>query len=130
MQNNIVMSKIIELLNVQGKSQKELTDFLGITQNAFTDWKAGRLKSYTKHLPSIAKFLNVSVEYLMGETEDRSPDEPKLTEGEEMWLELYHLLTDESKAILCNTIPTLRSLPKEKKATAAQSFLQLLSSLQ
>lgn len=59
-----------------------------------------------------------------------APEEPKLTEGEEMWLELYHLLTDESKAMLCNTIPTLRSLPKEKQATAAQSFLQLLSSLQ
>lgn len=52
------------LLDKQGKKQKELTDFLGISNNAFTDWKSGRLNSWQKYLPQIAKFLGVSVEYL------------------------------------------------------------------
>lgn len=60
---------IIALLSEQGKTQKDLTDYLGITQNAFTDWKSGRIKSWNKHLPKIAEFLNVTVDYILGKTE-------------------------------------------------------------
>lgn len=137
MEQSIVIQNIIKLLEEQRKTQKNLTDYLGITQNAFTDWKSGRIKSYTKHLPKIAEYFGVTVDYLLGNEESRghteetnSPTAPKLSEGEEMWLELYHLLTDESKAILSSTLPTLQSLPKDKQAAATQSFLHLLSSLQ
>lgn len=61
-----VLNKICDLLEKQGKKQKDLTDFLGISKNAFTDWKSGRIKSYTKHLPKIAEFLGVSTDYLLG----------------------------------------------------------------
>lgn len=60
------VKKIIALLKEQNKTQKNLTDYLGITQNAFTDWKSGRIKSYTKHLEKIAEFFDVSVDYLIG----------------------------------------------------------------
>ena len=60
-----ILDKIIILLKEQNKKQKDLTDFLGITQNVFTDWKAGRIKSYTKYLPEIADFLGCSVDYLL-----------------------------------------------------------------
>ncbi len=105
MKNNII-EKILDLLRIQGKSQKELTDFLGITQNAFTDWKSGRLKSYTKHIPSIAKFFNVSVEYLMGETDDRSPIEysPKLSEGEEALLDLFRQIPEDKQGLVLQMI--------------------------
>ena len=66
MEQSIVIQNIIKLLKEQGKTQKSLTDYLGITQNAFTDWKSGRIKSYTKHLPKIADYLGVSVDYLLG----------------------------------------------------------------
>ena len=63
------IDKILKLLKEQNKKQKDLTDFLGITKNAFTDWKSGRIKSYQKHLPRIAEFLNVSVDYLLEKEE-------------------------------------------------------------
>lgn len=31
--------KIIELLDNKGLKQKDLTDFLGLSKNAFTNWK-------------------------------------------------------------------------------------------
>lgn len=65
MNNDPTIIKICDLLKQQNKNQKELTDFLGISQNAFTDWKSGRIKSYNKHLGKIAEFLNVSVDYLV-----------------------------------------------------------------
>lgn len=64
------IDKIIILLKKQNKKQKELTDYLGITKNSFTDWKSGRIKSYQKHLPKIAEFLGVSIDYLLNDTEE------------------------------------------------------------
>lgn len=69
-----VLDNIILELNNQNKKQKELTDYLGITKNAFTDWKSGRIKSYMKYLPQIAEFLGVSVDYLLDDGNKKSPD--------------------------------------------------------
>lgn len=49
-------------------TQKSLTDHLGLAQTAFTDWKAGKSRSYEKYLPQIADFLAVDVNYLLGRT--------------------------------------------------------------
>lgn len=63
--NDPIILRIVKLLEDQNKTQKELTDYLGITQNAFTDWKSGRLKSYKKYVYEIASFLGVSAAYLI-----------------------------------------------------------------
>ena len=73
MNQDPIIQKIIDLLEKQGKTQKNLTDYLGITQNAFTDWKSGRIKSYRKHLSKIAEFLNVSADYLLGKGPEKKP---------------------------------------------------------
>lgn len=67
-----IISTIVEELKKQGKSQKELTDFLGVSKNVFTDWKGGRNKSYTKYIYQIAVFLGTTPEYLKGETSIRN----------------------------------------------------------
>ena len=61
-----ILNKILELLNAQNKKQIELTNFLGISKNAFTNWKSGNNTSYIKHLPEIAEFFGVSTDYLLG----------------------------------------------------------------
>ena len=40
----------------------------------------------------------------MERQESASPEEPVLSEGEKMWLELYHRLSDETKAVLITTL--------------------------
>ena len=66
-----LLEKISKLLKEQGKKQKDLTDFLGISKNAFTDWKSGRINSYMKYLPQIAEFLGVGVDYLISNEESQ-----------------------------------------------------------
>ena len=65
-----VLHKIIQLLKENKKKQFELTDYLGISKNAFTNWKIGDNSSYMKHLPKIAEFFGVSVDYLLGKEEN------------------------------------------------------------
>ena len=63
------LTLVLDLLKQQNKKQKELTDYLGISKNAFTNWKSGNNTSYIKYLPQIAEFLNCSVDYLLGRTD-------------------------------------------------------------
>lgn len=72
-----IIDKICTLIKDQGKKQIDLTNYLGVSKNVFTDWKAGRNNSYKKHLPQIAEFLGVSVDYLVGNEEQN--DNEKLS---------------------------------------------------
>ena len=107
------LDKICELLTQQRKKQKDLTDFLGIGKNVFTDWKSGRIQSYTKHLPKIAEFLGVSTDYLLGvETEQKNPL-PGI--DEERIKELYNMtsdLTDEEILALKSFVAGMKATRK------------------
>ena len=61
--------KIDFLIKSQKKRQIDLTNFLGVPKTHYTDWKSGRTKSYNKYLSQIADFLGVSVDYLLGKTD-------------------------------------------------------------
>ena len=63
------IERISELLKKQNKTQKELTDYLGVSKNLFTEWKAGRNHSYWKYLKEIADCLDCSIDYLVGRTD-------------------------------------------------------------
>ena len=66
-----ILTRILSLLEQQGKQQKDLADFLGINKNNITDWKSGKSRSYTKYLYQIAVFLETTPEYLKGETDEK-----------------------------------------------------------
>ena len=64
-----VLNRIMELLERNGRNQKELMDYLGIKKSAFTDWKAGKSRSYLKYASEIADYFGVTTDYLLrGET--------------------------------------------------------------
>lgn len=65
---------ILELLSSQNKRQKDLTDYLGISRNAFTNWKSGSNTSYMKKLPQIAEYFNVTVDELLGNKPAQNSD--------------------------------------------------------
>lgn len=65
-----ILEKISKLLKEQGKKQKDLTDFLGLSGQAVTNWKNGNSNSYKKYLPQIAEFLGVGVDYLISNNEE------------------------------------------------------------
>ena len=47
------IERISELLKKQNKTQKELTDYLGVSKNLYTERKAGRNHTYWKYLKEI-----------------------------------------------------------------------------
>ena len=61
-----VLTRILALLDANNLQQKELSDYLGLSKNTITGWKNGNNNSYMKHLPKIAEFFGISVDYLLG----------------------------------------------------------------
>lgn len=89
-----ILTNIIEELKKQQKTQKQLCEYLGLTQNSFTEWKSGRGTSYKKYLPQIAEYLGVSVDYLLGNSEHNIQN---LSDEQVTLLLNYAALTDEQK---------------------------------
>lgn len=104
------LDKISNLLQEKGLTQKDLTDHLGISKNVFTDWKAGRNKSYTKYVNEIATFLSVSADYLLGTPDDSASSKNAFTtpEGRKVVFLARHLneLSPENREKILKTFET------------------------
>ena len=92
-----ILDKIDKERKSQNKSQAELCQYLGISKNAYTNWKSGHMKSYEKYLPKIAEFLNVSVDYLLGKADKKEKAPEALTEREQTALDLFNSMTEEQQ---------------------------------
>lgn len=54
-------------------AKKIFCEKIGLAPNTVTEWIAGRSQSYYRYLYQIAEVCGVSVEWLRGETDERSP---------------------------------------------------------
>ena len=102
-----VVSRITELLIKQGKTQTELLEALGLHRNNFTEWKAGRKRSYLLYIDEIARYFDVSPTYLLRGEEDGTM---KLSLNEEELIQMYRDLHPESKEKLMATAEALVNL--------------------
>ena len=103
-----VVSRITVLLIKQGKTQTELLEYLGLHRNNFTEWKAGRKRSYLLYIDEIARYFDVSPTYLLRGEEDEGTT--KLSQNEEKLIQMYRYLHHESKEKLMATAEVLVNL--------------------
>lgn len=68
---DIILSRILSLLDGKHGAVKELADAIGIAGNSVTNWKNGHSKSYTKYLPQIAGYYGVSLDWLSGISDEK-----------------------------------------------------------
>lgn len=59
------LERIVTLIGPKRGASKELAEYLGVHPNVITNWKNGRNKSYTRYLPEIAKYFNISMDFLL-----------------------------------------------------------------
>jgi transcriptional regulator with XRE-family HTH domain len=118
-----VRSERIKALIEQSKqSYQELEKTTGIKKSSLQRYASGvTTKIPLDVIEKLSKAFNVSQEYLMGwddETKKISPEELALTEGEKKWLELYHSISDDTKAVLIKMCNSFDKLPADKQRLA------------
>lgn len=63
--------RLKELRKQAHLTQVELAGKLGIVQSSYADWERGKKKPTQENLIKIAQILNVSVDYLVGNSEEK-----------------------------------------------------------
>ena len=56
-----------------GYTQKQIAEYLGISQNTYSQYEIGVLNYPVDALMKLADFYNVSVDYLLGRTNKKEP---------------------------------------------------------
>ena len=103
-------NRIAKALSVRGMKQADLCKLAKVPKSSLSLYLSGAYEPKQNRVFDMAKVLNVSEAWLLGydvpmEREERkSPDEPKLTEGEEMLLDLFRLVPEENKRMIVEMI--------------------------
>jgi transcriptional regulator with XRE-family HTH domain len=81
--------RLKQLRNEKNLTQKELAKYIGTTRATLASWETGRREPDFETTSKIADYFNVSVDYLLGQTDIRNPadeitdavsDDPELAE--------------------------------------------------
>lgn len=69
--------RLARLREDKDMNQKELAEALGVTRGAVSMWEIGQRTPDSSTLQKIASFFNVSIDYLLGLTDDPTPPQQK-----------------------------------------------------
>ena len=70
---DVTITRIVQLIKKANLPEAAFGEALGMGKNTVNNWKAGRSKTYLKKIDSIADYFGVSVDYLLGRTDDPHP---------------------------------------------------------
>ena len=105
--------RLKELRKQAHLTQVELAKRLGIGQSSYADWERGKKKPTQENLVKIAQVLNVSIDYLVGNS-DEHLKEDELDNVELLFRMNSNGLTEEEKAIFKKEL--IEFMEKRKKA--------------
>ena len=98
-----INEKIFKLIRDKGITQYRLSKDIGVSDGHISDWKIGRSSPTSERLVKLAKYFDVSTDYLLGLTDNPICSELQAACG--------RLTPDEQKTALeslCNQFPKLK----------------------
>lgn len=95
---NETVKKLLELLNECGEPTYKVEKNAGISSTSFQGWKNERFKPSTEAIVKLARYFNVSTDYLLGLSDERSPkhsiqQSSNLTSRESQLLSVFNSLS-------------------------------------
>ena len=107
-----------------GMSADKLGAILGKDRSTIFRYEKGDIENLPIDiLQPIAKALMTTPQYLMGWSEDKKitpSGEAKLSDGEKMWMELYHRLSKETREMLITSLGSFDALTPEQQQLALE----------
>lgn len=101
----------VELCNSVQKSPNKVAAELGITSGTATKWKNGAVPQ-DRTIKKIADYFGVTVEYIKGETDIKTPADSNNSGREKEVVRLFSLIPDERKE---EAMRYLRYLSEQQK---------------
>lgn len=91
---DILLERIVECIGPRHGAKKDLADYLGIHPNVITNWLNGRNRSYRRYVKDIAAYFNVTVDYLLGNTDQKEKQPDSVIENQAVKDELIAFYGD------------------------------------
>ncbi len=103
--------KIKELRQAKGLTLEQVANVVGVGKSTVRKWETGMIANMKRDkIADLAKALGTTPAYLMGWNEDDNkeekspPEEPKLSEGEKMLLDLFRLVPEDQQQLVLQII--------------------------
>lgn len=118
---NVFASNLKRYMEVRGKSRNDISEALGISYFTVSDWVNGKKYPRMDKVEMLAKYFGIQKSDLIEiKGEKISPSVADLSEGEKLWLELYHRLSDDTRALMVNMMDSFDRIPEDKQKLALQ----------
>lgn len=114
-----VSENILLMRKRLGWTQEELAKRMGYkSKSTINKIELGINDIPQSKIVQFADVLGTTPAHLMGwndEAQKNSPTEAELSEGEKMWLELYHKVSDDTKEVLVAMMDSFDKIPTDKQ---------------
>ena len=98
--------RLKKLRNERGCSLRDVAASCNISKSAIEMYENGKRKPKIENAEALADYFNVNLAYLMGweDEQQNTPDEPKLTEGEKMLIDLFRRIPEDKQPLVLQMI--------------------------
>ena len=97
---NVFAKNLKHQMLINKKDRKDISNALGISYFTVSDWVNGKKYPRMDKVELLANYFGITKSDLIEEQSaeiKNSPDEPKLTEGEQMLLELFRQIPEDAQ---------------------------------
>ena len=92
-------------LNRCGKDQKEVAEIVGVAPSTFNEWVKAKKYPRIDKIEILANYFGILKSDLIEDNEEKNPpEEPKLSEGERMLLDLFRRVPEDKQQMLLQMI--------------------------
>ena len=102
---NVFASNLKRYMEVKGKNRNDISEALGISYFTVSDWVNGKKYPRLDKVEKLANYFGVQKSDLIeNKVEKKSPEEPKLSEGEKMLLDLFRQVPEDQQQLVLGMI--------------------------
>ena len=102
---NVFASNLKRYMEVKGKSRNDISEALGISYFTVSDWVNGKKYPRMDKVEMLANYFGIQksdlIEKKVGKT---SPEEPVLSEGEKIMLDLFRRVPEDKQELVLQMI--------------------------
>lgn len=102
---NIFAYNLKRYMELKGKSRNDISEALGISYFTVSDWVNGKKYPRMDKVEMLANYFGIQKSDLIEEKEEKNPpEEPRLTEGERMLVELFRRVPEDRQELVLGMI--------------------------
>lgn len=102
---NVFASNLKRYMELKGKSRNDISEALGISYFTVSDWVNGKKYPRMDKVEMLANYFGIQKSDLIEKkVENNSPEEPTLSEGEKMLLDLFRQVPEEQQQLVLGMI--------------------------